>query len=64
MARSNSVDQEAVNDEAIKALGDDAKSEKDYHEAYLALKARKELINLPRGHAAQKFKENWAFMSV
>ena len=58
VAQSNSVDQEATSDEAINALGNDAKSEKDYHNAYLALKARKELNDLPRDHAAQKFKEN------
>ena len=64
VAQTNSVDQEATIDKAIKALGDDAKSEKEYHDAYLALKAKKELIDLPRDHAAQKYKENWSFMAV
>ena len=58
------MDQEAAIDEAIKALGEDAKSEKGYHDAYLALKAKKALKDLPRDHAAQKFKENWAYMAV
>ena len=45
-------------------MGDDARSEKEYHDTYLDLKARKELINLPRDHAAQKYKDNWSFMAV
>ena len=45
-------------------MGDDAKSEKDYYDTYLALKAKKEFIDLPRDHAAQKYKDNWAFMAV
>ena len=63
VAHANSVDQEDAINEAIKAMGDDAKSEKEYHDAYLALMAKKEL-DLPRDHAAQKYKDNWAFMAV
>ena len=47
VAQASSVDQEATIDEAIKAMGDDAKSEREYHDTYLALKAKKELIDLP-----------------
>ena len=60
VAKANSVDQVATIDEAIKAMGDNAKSEKEYHDTYLALKAKKELIDLPLDHAAQKYKDNLA----
>ena len=45
-------------------MGDDAKSEKEYHDTYLALKAKKEFRDLPRGHPAQLYKDRWAYMAV
>ena len=45
-------------------MGDNAKSEKEYHDTYLALTAKKELRDLPRGHPAQLYKDGWAYMVV
>ena len=64
VAHASLVDQEATVNEAINALGEDAKSEEEYHDTYVALKSRKKLIDLPQGHLAQKYKESWAFMAV
>ena len=54
VAQANSVVKEATVYEAIKAFGDDTKSNK----------LKKKLIDLPRGHPVQNNKESWTFMAI